>query len=187
MSQYAGIDGQRGRERRRRAVPALQREQPVGRGRIGRSCVDDREVHRPFDPARPRRAWRRARRGRRRPRIRRGPRPPRATSAGAAGWRARHRRSGRRLPSTSTAACPASGLVEQRVLVEVGVGGESVRRRSVTEDRPHRRPEDLGEVEVDGAHRPVEVHLLVHEPPGGQEHLEGAAAPGRTSSGHGPR
>ena len=72
------------------------------------------------------------------------------------------------------AACPARGLVEERVLVEVGVGGEPLDRRPVAEHRPDRRPEHLGEVEVDRPDRPVEVDLLVHEQPGGQEHLERA-------------
>ena len=73
-------------------------------------------------------------------------------------------------------ARPAGSLVEEGVLVEIGVGGQSLDRRSVAEDRPDRWSEDLPEVEVDRPHRPVEVDLLVHEEPGGQEHLERAEA-----------
>ena len=75
-------------------------------------------------------------------------------------------------PRDVLAAGPARRLVEERVLVEVGVGGEPVGRRAVAEDRPDRRPEHLGQVEVDGPHGPVEVDLLVHEPARRQEHLE---------------
>ena len=70
------------------------------------------------------------------------------------------------------ASGPAGRLVEQGVLVQVRVGGQPVGGRLGPEDRPHGRPEDLGEVQVDGPHGPVEVDLLVHEAAGRQEHLE---------------
>ena len=67
-------------------------------------------------------------------------------------------------------------LVEQRVLVEVRERREPLRGRPVAEHRHDRRREHLGEVEVDGPHRPVQVHVLVHEQAGREEHLERADA-----------
>ena len=49
-------------------------------------------------------------------------------------------------------------------------------RRAVAEDRPDRRAEDLGQVEVDRPDRPVEIDLLVQEQARRQEHLERAEA-----------
>ena len=72
-------------------------------------------------------------------------------------------------------ASPTRRLVEERV-VEVGIGRESIGWRAIAEDRPDRRAEHVPEVEVDGAHGPVEVDLLVHEPSRAEEHLERAEA-----------
>ena len=130
---------ERPRQRHRGAVPALEREQAVGGGRVGRARVDDREVDR--HPAGLRLAERRddgigavaglvlgADLG-----------LGTATSAGGAGSPATRRRApatpGRRpararvrRPHHVEAACPAGRLVEQRVLVEVGVGGQPIGR-----------------------------------------------------------
>ena len=74
------------------------------------------------------------------------------------------------------AARPQRGLVEQRVLVEVGVVGQSIGWRALAEQRPDRRPEDVREVEVDGPDRPMEVHVLVQEQARHEELLERAQA-----------
>ncbi len=109
-----------------------------------------------------------------------------SASARQVGWRRRIARhavatDGGHLPVADDgcvrhgfAARPAGGLVEERVLVEIRVGGQPLDRRSVAEDRPDRRAEDLGEVEVDRPDRPVEVDLLVQEEPRREEHLERA-------------
>ena len=62
--------------------------------------------------------------------------------------------------------------MEQRVLVKVRICGQPLGRRPLAEDRPHGHPEHLGQIEVDRPDGPVEIHLLVHEPAGGQEHVE---------------
>ena len=62
--------------------------------------------------------------------------------------------------------------MEQRVLVEVQVGGQCLGRRAIAEDRPDARPEHLGQVQVDGPDGPVKVDLPVQEQAGRQEHLE---------------
>ena len=69
---------------------------------------------------------------------------------------------------------PAGRLVEQRILVEVRESREPLRGRAVPEHRPDGRREDLLQVQVDRPHRPVQVHVLVHEQPRRQEHLQGA-------------
>ena len=71
-------------------------------------------------------------------------------------------------------AGPARRLVEEGVLVEVRERPEPLRRRPVAEHRPDRRREHLLEVQVDGADRPVEIDVLVHEQAGREEHLERA-------------
>ncbi len=62
--------------------------------------------------------------------------------------------------------------MEEGVLVEVGIGAQVVGRGAVAEDGPDGGTEGLRQVEVDAAHGPVEVDLLVHEEPGREEHLE---------------
>src|SRR3990172_2189490 len=74
------------------------------------------------------------------------------------------------------AAGPASRLVEQRVLVEVGVAAELIGRRGVAEEGPDRGREDLAEVEVDGPQGSMEVDLLVEEETRAEEALEGRDA-----------
>ncbi len=181
--------GQRRRQSRAPAIAALEREEPVGRGGVGRPGIDLGQVDR--DPAGLGDAE--ARHERRGPaarlvlgadlglgsprRLAEQDRPP-----GIADVRRHGAVTGRRLGREPLAACPAGRLVEQRVLVEVGVAAELIGRRAVAEDRPDRRPEDLAEVEVDRAHGPVEVDLLVHEPARGQEHLERRRDPARRAS-----
>ena len=58
---------------------------------------------------------------------------------------------------------PARGLVQQRVLVEIGVVGQLLRRGLGAEQRPDGGSEDLAQVEVDRPNRPVEVDLLVQQ------------------------
>ena len=143
-----------------RAVAHLEREpRRLARRDVGRPGVDDGEVDRDAARLRLRRARRSGRPAGDRPRTRRGSPPRLARSAGAAGSPARprprrpahddrpshrpghtgdgrpvrHARSGHVL-----AARPAGRLVEQGVLVEVGVGAEPLGRRAVAEDRPDR-------------------------------------------------
>ena len=169
-------------KRQRGPVARLEREQRSGRRRVrGRASTMARSI-----ATGPARVACEANEGTRRWLGlvgRRGPRPRPASAAGGGGSPASRRPpsavtrpspGARRRRPTRLAPRPARRLVEQRVLVEVGVVGQPVGRRAVAEDRPDRRPEDLGEVEVDRPHGPVEVDLLVHEQPGGQEHLERA-------------
>ena len=67
---------------------------------------------------------------------------------------------------------PARRLVQQGVLVEGHVCVERAERVGAAEDGPDGRPERLGQVQVDGPHRPVEVDRLVHEEAGREEHLQ---------------
>ena len=76
-----------------------------------------------------------------------------------------------RAPLRVVRVVPAADLLEQRPLREMEVGVE-VLPEVPREDDAHRRAEDLLEVEVDGARRPVVVDVRVHVEARGQEHDE---------------
>ena len=73
--------------------------------------------------------------------------------------------------SGSSASCQRADLLQERPLREVEVGVE-VLPEVLRKDDAHRRPEDLLEVEVDGARRPVVVDVRVHVEARVQEHDE---------------
>ena len=184
------VAGDRG-ERRRRATVGGRRG---ARSRAGRRPRWRRPAGRPRSPGR----WPRGRApASPRAAMSASGRPPASYSArisasarhaaGAAGSPASRRRcAGRpcRRPDRGASAQTSSPRAQRaawwsrRVLVEVGVGGRAGRPASRRRRSPGSRAEDLGEVEVDRAHGPVEVDLLVHEAARGQEHLEGADRPG---------
>ena len=139
MSQYAGIEASAAARESGPPVASLEREQPVRRVGIGRPRVDDGEVD--GHPARLRLAEGRDERvglfaglvlgadlGLRAPgRLAQQDRPPALGDAGRHPPVAGHR--GRRTVRHDVDATrPAGGLMEERVLVEVGVRGQPLRR-----------------------------------------------------------
>src|SRR3954452_12293989 len=166
-----GDRGERHRDRFHAPIAHLEREQAVTRGRVCRAGVDLGEVDRDttgLGGAKTRNQLLgtrgglvfRADLGFGAPgRATEEDRSPRVTDVAGDGPVA-----GRRCRRDPLAPCPSGGLVEEAVLIEVGILGQALRGRAVTEDRPDRRTEDGAQVKVDRAYRPVEVDLLVDEP-----------------------
>ena len=140
--------GQRLRHRRDPSVAALEREQRVGRWRVGRPGVHLGEVDRHAAGLGGARGDAISASGRAPAsysarisslgaprRLAQQDRPPAVGDGRRHGPVARY---GDRLDDR-LATRPARRLVEQRVLVEVGVRAEAVGRRAVAEDRPDRR------------------------------------------------
>src|SRR5262249_16175481 len=70
---------------------------------------------------------------------------------------------------------PATDLLEQRPLGEMQVGME-ILPQVAREHDAHRRAEDLLQVQIDGARRPMVVDVRVHVEARGQEHDERLSA-----------